>query len=643
MQLSVCRFFVIALLLLGIGVSITDSAYAQPANANRLASMTEWAADLARNSIFREGNFEGKAYTCLYTPPAGISQEDWQDKFSARYIFCMRGILVEATEAILQKVVDYARPAMAAVLVFALAYAGVKALAGMYRNVKAESAIFIGKVVGILLVFANMDVIASLTFDVTDQVLSLVAEGASATFTQGTQCNVIVSPGTYGEWLAVFDRMDCIIGKLVGLGTQSQMITGFMGVMGATFFSGTGGVQLFFFCMGLFIALLTFLLRCTLMVIMAYGALGMLMLCLPLCILTILFKPIESYFFRSWLGYCISNIVQPAVMIGFMMFCFAALDMFIYRGSPTSMFRNINGQTELASYDPQTGQITRNGQAVPNTNGFEPVIVPYYVPLNVDITAPPDVQVEQMARNFRPGERIFNFQLPQDPDFYVAMRSYCGSLGTLVPKYDDILRMAWNTGKGFVQAFTDWHEAKKKALQAAGNRAYNVFKNGAQIFACVWGQGHRFGLTQRSEKRLENSINNAIPKTTKLFLGWNINNGNAANANDLHEKNMQKLRVATIALIILAGTFFTYTGHVSGMARTITGRFGSALSVSGPKLGGQKLSQKVKSGMNRAKGNWSQVAQMKNAPIISKTGLNVPVDMAKEVTRDVLPKGTKKP
>ena len=280
-----------------------------------VSDVDEITNSLPSNSLFRSsigpGNFINLLPRCVRNAPSGIlvgganmTDDQWREKYSSRFTYCMREVLGTGTEEILDSLADYMRPAMYAIIFLATVMMGVKAIGGMFRNVKAETAIFLGRVAIVIIAFESMPAIAELFFDVTDQILIVIGNGAAATFkatsSGGFQCQGSLSGTDYGkyEWIKIYDWIDCLIGKLFGLGTSKAVMTGFTAVAGASIFAGTSGAHVGMILIGFFVTIGLFLLRIATMLVMAYGAIALMMLMLPIFMLTVFFKATESYFFN---------------------------------------------------------------------------------------------------------------------------------------------------------------------------------------------------------------------------------------------------------------------------------------------------------------------------------------------------------
>lgn len=451
-----------------------------------------WADSMVSGSVFTTHDYHEITNVCLRTPPprSGLSQPEWDRKYSSRFIYCMRGIIVDATGDILDAVADYMKPAFYAMIMLAFAIMGIKAIGGMFRNVKGEMAGFLVKVLFAFFLFNNMDGVAGLFFYFTDFILRLVGNGALAAFSTNSipRCNFTMIGGENNAWLNVFDNLDCTIMQFIGVGLDGAMLTGFVSTLEALIFSGTFTLHLFFVLLAAIIGLLSFIFRTTFMIIMAYGALALLMMMLPLMVLMLFFKVTESVFLQRWLGYCVSNTVQAGIMVSFLFFALAGLDMLIYSGSPGVYYSfNTGNANEADESAISIGLFDYSSQITPATPGippfvagtstlrtgqgnltdptavaaYEPAVVPMFAILGITKNANLETQVKQMMANFGSPEKLFTFELTYDPRFAEAIGDrFCGGV-------DDFELNKFKTGAGMAwleRKMPDWLPEIRKRL-----------------------------------------------------------------------------------------------------------------------------------------------------------------------------------
>jgi len=635
--------FLLSMMLLVVALSATLSPQAAQANITQAAIDRVTAnmdPDAVYNTMVMAGNNVADAYrgmtfgqatnACINNPPPGstITAAEWQDKYSGRFSYCMRELLIGATNALMAAVTDYMRPAMAAMILFAMVFIGLKAIAGMLRDPRAESAMFLGKVILVIAVYENVDVIADVTFGTADMIFSMVGASAQATFgasTAGPGCAIVPTGGPVSDWLLVFDHLDCLIESLIGAGADIQLITGLGAILAASIWTGTTGIQLFFMTLSLLIGLLTFLLRVTFMLVMSYGAIGLTLLMIPLMVLGVFFRLTEPYFFNRIIGYIVSNIVQGGVMIAFLFFAVTVLDHLVFSGSP-----NVQYSYETNPADPFTPQVQLSygavGGAPAGFTPYDPVIMPIWVPLGLDPSATLGNQVAQMAANFSAPTKLFEVDLPSDPKFYSSLTKQCGKAG-YSKEVDDILDKVNTYGTQVLdeleENFTEWQKAK----DAIGNLGkWGRIK--ANLKICVAGWMGRFGMKGTLNEMVNNQLDDYMPKVQRLQLVNNMPvNPNVQDTAAVHEYNMGKLKVAIIALVILCGTFFVYTNNIPAMARSITGRMGNALTLPDPKVAGQSVLKRVQTSLASAESTWEDAVNKKHPSIKDRLGIDAAKDL----------------
>ena len=596
-------------------------------------------------SLFHEGEFGKALKGCIHTPPTGFNQEQWDRKISSRFTYCMRILLEDMTAFSLKAIRDYMRPAVYVIILFAVVIMGTKAVGGMFRNVKVESAVFVFKIVAVIVAFENMDSITSFFYSVADIILTLIGQGAGKTFTQSTgvgfHCSggSLPSAGGYvnAKWVSVFDWLDCLIRKLIGLGTTGEVKAGFSAVAAAAFFGGTTAAHAGLFFVSLMFSLGLFLLQVATMMVMAYGAISMLMLMLPLCVLTVFFKVTESYLLKSWLGLVISNIVQPAVMIGFLYFGLAALDTIIYEGSQNRYFKTevlatkTNSVTEVKTHTVfarklANGSMVAEGSGAPvNANEYHQVVVPIHQLFDIDVVKDSlAVQAHKISKVVKPGDKLIDFQFNEDSTYYKFFDKQCGDIG--------FANLATATGTKTLQALKEKirelaagsddpakmrEELEKGLTSAVGSLDYEQ----AVGALCAAGRSVAKGNSVLiSREEFENKVKAFIPAVPVLNMSDTDAPRPGEQLVDVHDRQVSLLIYALAAVTVMAMTFFTYSKHIRGMATRMTGRPGFGLSINTPVVGGKSIAQRIQTGVVRAEDQWTKSIEKKDSAWYERMG-----------------------
>ena len=577
------------------------------------------------NSVNTVGGFSDRLNNCIQIPPSGIGLAEWRDKKSARFTFCMRQILGEGTEYTLARLSDYMRPAMYAIIFLATIVMGMKAIGGMFRNTKAETTKFITYVALVIIAFENMDSIAELLYDTTDILLVMLGDGAAATFIAtgggGFQCKAALTATTYTdyEWIKIFDWLDCLFGKLFGLASSSGAKATFVGIAGASVFAGTTGAHAGMVFLGFIITLAMFLLRITTMMVMAYGALSMVMLMLPIFLLTVFFKVTESYFFQRWVLIVVRTMVQPAVAIGFLYFAVAALDILIYKGSE-GYFYSYEHQT--SNTDPYgVSSKIKTEEVVPGNlpsqlgSDYGQVIEPIYGIIDIDPAVDSVEAQSAKIQTLVTKEKLFKDKITLDADsgFYKFTSAQCGDAGIWDASTGQAL--SWVNAKAaevkqFLGKYSpDPNKTYEKVQEGLQAPVGSDFRRWAVGIACS--TGRLIANVGFLREPLENKVNSMVPTVPTLDLG-SLAVG-SEDPNKVHEEKVGKLSVALFALLVLGGTLYSFSNYIEVMARSLFGRAGMGLSIMSSSGMGGSLAGKVKTGFGAVENTWKKAVDKKGA------------------------------
>jgi type IV secretory pathway VirB6-like protein len=622
------------------------------------------------NSTFNIHNIGDGLKECInplkagnVSPINGMSAEVWEQKYTARFTYCMRMMIDRSLEAILSDVEDYMRPAMVAVIFFASVIFGIKAVGGMFRNPRVETALFVMKIIAVIVMFSNMSAIGSIFMNTADTVLVMIGRGADATFNVAridpTNGNTSSNPAFTCEaskavgatdyrqyqWIRVFDWLDCLALKLYDVGNNKEVRTSFIAIASASMFAGTSGPHLTMMFASFFLGLGLFMLRVVSMLVMAYGAIAMLMLVLPIFMLTIFFKVTESYFFNRWLSMVIRNIVQPGVVIGFLYFALAVMDSVIYKGSPGLYY---SYQHALTVANLQANQQNIPGiQMVRNpgpNDKVEQVVMPIHKVFNINPHADAGEQAQAMQALFDYKKMIDPIEIPPDiiqgwvrkackdnTTAELALREYAGWLARRLQGGLGALSKAMNEPDKLVEAINNLEDAgykdgdKNKLIL----RACGALRISAGLVDSAIGRN-----------RMEKHLNNKIPTVPVLNLS-NVPQtpselDSKLTQSQIHDKRMSQATITLATVLILAMALFTYTNSIERMAAQITGRLGMGLSINAAGKGRTAIGKTIGNKASQLEKDWQQRANAPNATIADKVGINSTAAQLNQEAQNIL-------
>lgn len=658
-----CLSVLMMLLLLGVSHPALAGggtiAGPQPVPQKQIDDIGKIVAGLPANSTFArfalKKNMGQQMHYCIRKAPPGsqLSDEEWQERYTARYTYCMRMIIGEAASFTLQAVTDYMRPAMYAVILLATVIMGTKAVGGMFRNVKVETALFILKIMMVVAVFENMAAIGDLFFGLTDWLLQLLGGGAAAVLYDGSVDSLacpspIATSGpdkgkfiseNYGNlrWIASLDGLDCMVKRLWGLTKSQEAITSLFAAAGSSLFTGTSGINMTMMAVGFVFSLGFFLFRTATMLVMAYGAIAVLMLVMPIFLLTVFFKFTEDMFFQRWLGKVVSTMVQPGIMLAFVYFATGVMDTLLFTGSQeytkiTLSANNtpqggFNASATLARREKPTDPLLdANGNPVSNPADYEQVIEPIYKTMGIDLKQSIDDQVKRMKEIIYTEKLLnYDFKLSEDNPLFLLVDHQCSDAGNInasTQKIDkDIQDALINEAEKNLRSDPQVNEAQKtidamrQGLQAPPES--KTFRRALKL-ACMAAKGVKWLALHPFKSDIEGIINSYNPEVPKLDLSGN--QGKDANALKVHEAKIRKLTIAMVAFLILTATFHAFSNYIERIAASITRYLGFSLSIDGPSIGGKNPSQLIKSGMKTFEDGWSKANKDENASWIDRMG-----------------------
>ena len=549
------------------------------------------------DSFFKDRDFGNRLLICANTAPlnsAGVAMMTdklWKERQSARFTYCMRKILGEGTAEILEVLADYMRPAMYAIILFATIIMGFKAVGGMFKNTKAEVTVFLTRVAMVIFAFEHMDAISELFFDITDTLLIMLGNGAQATFVSSGsgggafQCQSSLgnTPFEKYEWIKIYDWLDCLFKKLFGLGTSKEAKTAFIAIAGASVFTGTSGAHLGMMFIGFFLTLGMFLLRVTTMLVMAYGAIAMMMMMFPIFLLMVFFKSTESYFFNRWLSMVVRNMVQPAIVICFMYFAVSALDILIYKGSENYFYKYdpVTCQDPDACPDPFGVEQQIQTSPVKVDDTYYQVVMPIFGILKIDpITDPIAEQAAAIKKLLVDKKKLFDMEFKFDvgSGAYKFFETQCGDMGikSVSDAFSTISAAAWDRVKEEVTKLSPFPDTTMAQLEA-GMQAPEGSDYRAWAYSVVCTTGRAIASTGPLRYKLENTINSRIPTVPVLDLS-SLAEGDEL-PKEAHQRKVGQLVIAVFALMILGYTLYSFTNSIEALARSIVGRLGMSLSI----------------------------------------------------------------
>lgn len=237
--------------------------------------------------------------------------------------------------------------AINALLVLGVVIYGMMMAAGMVEKMNRDTVTLLIKIACIWYFVVNTQMLYDMFLAIVDSLATQVFSFSSTTSVLGP-CMAKTS---------IWERMDCMVDSVIGLNIseitsssfqgfnqnisgdmlQRGMIGTFFQLMKSSSFGIVLGLMGFFFIY----AMLFYLVRVLFAFLMSFMSLTFLMIIAPLFIPLILFRVTKQYF-DKWVRLIIASCLQPILLVAFVTFGVAALDLVMFTGS-TSVMRVIAG------------------------------------------------------------------------------------------------------------------------------------------------------------------------------------------------------------------------------------------------------------------------------------------------------------
>lgn len=520
--------------------------------------------------------FEKNTRACLYDgAPAGsgISKKVWTNElFTARMVYCMRQLLNAVTKAFLNKITsDFGLEVLAASVLLAFGFYGLKVSLLMLQNPKSETFVFLLKVGFVLFVLDNTDFVVDFWFDTLDMFLELIVSGLGDIMIH-MQC-----PGVKGMsgWFQIWTQFDCIFSVLVGFG-KTYAGTGIIATAGLLMFAGSFGSWVAFMAIAAFYAVAQFLFRCAMIALLSYGGLALMLMLLPLMMPLILFKQTEAIFHKQWLPFAISFTLQPTICIAFMVFAMNVLDFVIMDGG-SKIYVRYSQSTHQAVYEAKTykkppADAEETGQSPNKRRGINP-------------KDSLEVQKQQLTKSV--GGRTTTMDIVKNADNEKSYNNKdCGKLGQKKTAEGEVAKQAAKTEKDFEKKCTD----PKKCLEAyqknLPNAPSKTAASAARNTACDKGKVGQAGEAAQGTESTDSSTVSMITET--LDLGAD------------QEKELAQFLAYYGMLLITAGIFYDMMKYVPGIVNAISSSRSPNISLHSPSVAGKSLAKRFESGLNLA-------------------------------------------
>lgn len=293
---------------------------------------------------------------CPADPGAVVASCDCYPGLANRIVGCIRQTLHNASEVYFDPddgIHGIVSKAISAMMILGVAIYGVMLSAGMVEKLGRDTFTLLLKIAFVSYFVINTQELYNIFLIMIDALASEVFQFSSSGL--GTSPNGLLN--VCMDRATIWERMDCMIDSVIGIQISTitspdfkgfnDKITGDMlqrGLIGTFFqmmksssFGIVIGLMGFFFIY----SMLFFLVRVLFAFLMSFISLTFLMMLGPIFIPMIIFRVTKQYF-DKWVRLVIASCLQPILLVAFITFAIAGLDLVMFTG-PTAVVRVIAG------------------------------------------------------------------------------------------------------------------------------------------------------------------------------------------------------------------------------------------------------------------------------------------------------------
>lgn len=287
--------------------------------------------------------------TCPTNPDALVANCDCYPGLANRVVGCIRQTLHNASERFFDPdtgIHSIVARAIGGMLTLGIAIYGVMIAAGMVERLNRDTFTLLIKVAFVTYFVVNTQMLYNLLLVAIDMLATDMFQFSTS--------------GLFGQCMTqgtVWERMDCMIDSILGIKVSEFTNSSFQGfndhIVGemiqrgliGTFFqimkSSTFGVLIGIMGFIFVYTMLFFVVRVLFAFLMSFISLTFLLMIGPIFIPMVIFRVTKQYF-DKWVRLIISSCLQPIILVAFITFSVAGLDLVMFSG-PTAITRVIAG------------------------------------------------------------------------------------------------------------------------------------------------------------------------------------------------------------------------------------------------------------------------------------------------------------
>lgn len=259
------------------------------------------------------------------------------------------------------------RDIISAMCALAIILFGLAIYTGMARDVKLETFILLIKIAGIGYFMYNAPSFYLDVYGITPELTDMISgslQGLRSVATVGgaspsmdnfwNRCNSTVGGGAVipSNTIQFWAMWDCVFNYLLGFSNfnnnNNVALSGILTLATLFFTTLSTGIVIFFLIIYFVKGLVTLFTRFMMTYILSMLGISFMFIMGYLFIPMILFKYTQTYF-EKWLNLCISFLLTPVMMIGYMCMCLVAVDLVAFSGA-NSIFAKVTQNGNIAPY-----------------------------------------------------------------------------------------------------------------------------------------------------------------------------------------------------------------------------------------------------------------------------------------------------
>ncbi len=300
------------------------------------------------------------------------SGTNMDDGLISRIIPCIKDSIVYTTTQFLKYTSTVVKDAIGPIFAIALGVFGIAIITGNTPSISQSGFVVLLKIAAIMLFINQFNNLYPPLLDALEELLNIMAKPATIAFAEGGAWNHIGSTSTpvvtckYGTFHAtqtnimdIWNLLDCYLDLIIGgIFSTTTLKMGILGFLVGAVFSTSIGLFVGFFGLYMLVLTLMTIFRAVYIFLTSYVAFSFMVLISMLFIPTILFQTTKSYF-DGWLRLCISFLMQPIFVFGYIIMFMVAFNAAIFNGKQ-SLYYAIAGDDSFSRVNGDPGVENEN-------------------------------------------------------------------------------------------------------------------------------------------------------------------------------------------------------------------------------------------------------------------------------------------